>query len=354
MPEFPRPVRVPVRAPVSDGLHMPAEWEPHAGCLMAWPSNEEIWPDMAAAEEAYAATARAIAGFEPVTMLTPPARLERVRQALGGGIELQPCELDDSWTRDTAPTFVVDDRGGVAGVDWVFNGWGRFYTRRPLDETLAQRILEHLDMRRYATPFILEGGAFHVDGRGTLLVTEQCMQDPERNSILGKKDLEELFAAYLGVRKVIWLGEGLQGDDTRGHVDIVACFARPGLVLLHSCHDPSDANHGIYKDNLRRLQLARDAEGRELEVVELPQPEVRFRPEGGRMDLSYVNFYIANGGVVLSRFGDPQDVLALETIKKVFDGRQAVQVDSLALFQGGGGIHCITQQVPVGRPLERF
>lgn len=354
MSQAPKAVRIPVRAPICDGLAMPAEWAPHERCWMAWPCLADIWPEPERTEEIFAQVAQAIARFEPVTMLANPEQVEHAKALCGSGVEVRPFALDDSWTRDTGPTFVQDAQGRVAGVDWVFTGWAHTYTERPIDETVAQRMLEMLDMRRYAAPFILEGGSIHVDGEGSLLVTEQCLFDPKRNAIFTREEYEELFAAYLGVKKTIWLGDGLEDDDTHGHVDIVSCFARPGVVLLHACHDPADANHAVYKDNRRRLELATDAQGRKLEIVELPQPRTRFRSTGERMDLSYVNFYIANGGVVASSFGDPEDEEARATLARVFPDREVVQIPSLPIFAGGGGIHCITQQQPVGSGLKRF
>ncbi|WP_245590715.1 agmatine deiminase family protein [Nitratidesulfovibrio termitidis] len=353
------PMRLPVRAPACDGLHMPAEWEPHAGCWMAWPCPGPLWLDaLEPARASYANVARAIARFEPVTMLARPEDAQAAAALCGPTVNVLPAPIEDAWMRDFGPTFLVDGAGGVAGVHWLFNAWGHTYDEPTHDDGVAQLILSRLGMRRYAAPFILEGGSIHVDGQGTLITTEQCLLDPRRNAGMTKADFEELFAAYLGVRKVVWLGEGLEGDDTHGHVDIVASFARPGVVLLHRCDDPDDHNHSVYQDNLRRLELTTDACGRPFEIIPIDQPS-RVDHGGRRMDLSYINFYVANGGIVMSAFGGPgepnaQDRAAFETLRRVFPGREVVQVHSLDIFRGGGGIHCITQQQPTGRPLPPF
>lgn len=339
---------IPVRTPASDGFSMPAEWSSHKRCWMAWPRMESLWGDlMQEARQSYAEVANAISSFEEVVMLAHPDDLKKASDMCGTSVRVIPFKVEDSWTRDSGPTFVVDDRGEVAGVDWMFTGWGHFYSDRTNDESMALDILSFKDMRRYAAPFILEGGSIHVDGEGTLITTEQCLLDPARNIGLTKSDFEELFAAYLGVRQVIWLGDGLDGDDTNGHVDIVASFVRPGVVLIQSCDDPDDPNYEIFKDNMRRLELSCDAAGRPLEIVTVPQPAYT-EHEGERLDISYINFYLANGGVVMSSFDDPNDAVAQELFKKLYPERKQVVINSLPIFRGGGGIHCITQQQPAG------
>lgn len=345
---------IPVRTPASDGFFMPAEWAPHSRCWMAWPHLESLWQSaLEDATKAYAAVARTIAGFEPVVMLARPEDAAQARSLCGETVRVVPAAVEDSWTRDSGPTFVVNERGEVAGVDWLFNGWGHFYAEKTNDEAMALDILSREDMRRYAAPFLLEGGSIHVDGEGTLITTEQCLLDPARNIGLTKRDFEELLGAYLGIRQVIWLGEGLDGDDTNGHVDIVACFVRPGVVLVQSCDDPDDPNFEIYKDNIRRLELSCDAAGRPMEIVTIPQPG-RQEFGGKRLDLSYINFYVANGGVVMSSFGDANDSVALETMTRLYPERTVAVLDSVSIFRGGGGIHCITQQQPAGSAKRTF
>ena len=337
--------------PAEDGFFMPAEWAPHSRCWMEWPCRIETWGDrIEAARDAYAEVATAIARFEPVTMITKPKNVAEVSLRAGSGVSTFSLPHDDSWMRDNGPTFVVNGRGQVAGVDWQWNAWGNKYSDHDRDAAVAEAVLEHLKMRRYAADFVLEGGAIHSDGEGTLLTTESVLLNPNRNPTLGRAELEELLAAYLGVRKVIWLGQGLQNDDTDGHVDNLACFVRPGVVAALTEGDPEDANHAALADNLARLRAATDAAGRSLEVVEIAQPRPRTLPDGRRMALSYINFYIANGSVILPAFEDPQDDRAFETIARLFPDREVVQVPALDVLFGGGGIHCITQQQPAGAP----
>ena len=328
---------------------MPPEWAPHGRCWMAWPCREPLWRDrMDEARRAYAAVAEAIAPYEPVTMLVKPDQATAARALLAAAIDLLELTLDDSWTRDVGPTFLVDAGGRLAAADWRFNGWGGKYPDHRADDAVARRILEHLGVARFAAPFVLEGGAIHVDGEGTLLTTEQCLLNPNRNPGLDRAAMEAALAAWLGIRRVIWLGQGLAEDETDGHVDNVACFARPGLVLALVADDPADANHAPLADNLARLAAARDAAGRPLEIVPIRQPAER-RLHGARLPLSYVNFYLANGAVVAPIFDDPADQPALETLARIFPDRRIVPVPALDIVAGGGGIHCITQQQPAAR-----
>jgi agmatine deiminase len=329
------------------GLYMPAEWHPHDRCWMAWPCREELWGErLEAAREAYAEVARAIAAFEPVTMIANPDSIAEVSLHCGPGIACLPMAHDDSWIRDNGPSFAIDGRGAIAGVDWRFNAWGGKYQKYDRDAAVAEAVLEHLDVAREAAPLVLEGGSIHVDGEGTLLTTEECLLNPNRNPDLGRDEIEALLGAYLGVRQVIWLGQGLEQDETDGHVDNLACFVRPGVVLALTSDDPDDGNYAALSDNLDRLRAARDAKGRELEVIEVAQP-ARGEDDGGlRLGMSYVNFYIANGGVVMPSFEDGKDGAARDTIAACFPDREVRQVPALDIVHGGGGIHCITQQQP--------
>ncbi|MCG8695772.1 MAG: agmatine deiminase family protein, partial [Minwuiales bacterium] len=209
----------------------------------------------------------------------------------------------------------------------------------------------HLEAECFQAPFVLEGGSIHVDGAGTLITTEQCLLNPNRNPLFSRGEIEEHLMQFLGIRKVIWLGEGLEDDETDGHVDNVAAFVRPGVIVATMPADPADPNHRIMQDNIARLRGSRDAAGREIEVVELPQPARRENPNGTRQALSYVNFYIANGGIVMPGFEDPEDAKARAVLDKLFPDRQVVQVSGSDIVVGGGCIHCITQQQPAGDPL---
>jgi agmatine deiminase len=338
--------------PAAAGFRMPAEWEPHERCWMAWPCHDKTWGDgLEAAREAYAEVAKAIARFEPVTMVANPPDVVAASLRCGSGVEVLSLPLTDSWVRDTGPTFVVDDGAGrVAGVDWRFNAWGGNYAPYDDDAALAGRILERLELPRYAAPIILEGGAIHVDGEGTALTTADVVLNPNRNPGLTRADAEAVLGAYLGIDKVIWLDHGLADDVTDGHVDNVACFARPGVVLLLAASDEADANHARLEDSLARLDGASDAKGRPIEVVRLAQPPRREHATGARLPLSHLNFYLANGAVVMPLFEhEESDNAARRTLAKVFPEREIVPVPALDIVAGGGGIHCITQQQPKAR-----
>ena len=335
--------------PVDDGFSMPPEWAPHARCWMQWPCREPLFgKHLQAARDAYAEVAQTIAEFEPVTMIASPEHMVEASLKCGPGVSTFPLPLDDSWCRDSGPTFVVNAAGEVAGIDWKWNAWGNKYPDHQRDAAVARSVLEHLSMRRYAAPLVLEGGAIHVDGEGTLLTTESCLLNPNRNPGLGREEVEDLLRQYLGVRKIIWLSGGLADDDTDGHVDNVACFARPGLVLALASSDSADENYAALSDNLERLRSATDGTGRALEVVPIEQPRRRQTEDGRRLALSYINFYIANGGIVMPAFEDPQDRYAFDAIQRAFPDRTVVQVPATDIVYGGGGIHCITQQQPAG------
>ena len=333
--------------PRAQGFAMSAEWAPHSRCWMAWPCRTELWGErMAAARKACAEVAKAIAQHEPVTMIARPDLAAEASLHCGQGISVLPLEHDDSWMRDVAPTFVIDRAGAVAGVDWRYNGYGERSPAFDRDARLAETICSRLEVPRFAAPIVFEGGAVHVDGEGTALVCAASAVDPKRNPGLSRDAIEAVLADYLGVAKVIWLEHGFDGDAAGGHVDNVACFVRPGVVMVLTCRDDSDANFAPFQDNLARLRPARDAQGRELQVIEVEQPAARFRPDGTRLTTSYVNFYLANGAVIMPMFGDPMDDTAYDTISAAFADRHAMQIDASDLVYGGGGIHCITQQQP--------
>ncbi|QJE73086.1 agmatine deiminase family protein [Aerophototrophica crusticola] len=333
--------------PAADGFRMPGEWEPHARCWMAWPVRGETFPNgLEAARLAYAEVAKAIAQFEPVTMVCPDGEVASVSLAVGKDVAVMPISISDSWIRDNGPSFVKNPATGeVAGVDWQFNAWGRNYDAFEPDTLVARQILDRLKLRRYEAPLVMEGGSFHVDGQGTLLTTEECLLNPNRNPHLSKAEIEGHLRDQLGVTSFIWLGQGYEQDETDGHIDEIATLIRPGLVLAMTTDDTADPNYPVFQDNLERLAMARDAAGRELEVVTLRTP-ARREQAGVRLTLSYTNFYLANGGVVMPLFEDAADDEAIRTFKKLFPDRQIVPVPALDIVRGGGGIHCITQQQP--------
>ncbi|SMF21775.1 agmatine deiminase [Tistlia consotensis] len=333
--------------PVDDGFYMPAEWAPHARTWMAWPTREALWGEhLDAAREAYAEVARAIARFEPVTMIANPVAVAEASIKCGAGVGTMPMDHDDSWLRDSGPTFLVDGKGGLAGVDWVFNAWGERYRPYAHDARVAAEILARGEVRRYACDLVTEGGAIHVDGEGTLLAVRPTLLNDNRNPGRSVAEIERLLCSHTGASKIIWLPEGLVDDETDGHVDNVACFIGPARVLVQTTDDPDDANYERLQANRELLQAETDARGRPLEVVEVRQPKARYQEDGTRLGLSYVNFYFANGGVVLPSFDDPADDRAFDLFEELFPDRKIVQVPALDILHGGGGIHCITQQQP--------
>ncbi len=326
---------------------MPAEWAPHKRCWMSWPSRETVWGErLAAARDAAAEVATTVAELEPVTMIANPEDLAEVSLRFGAGVSCLPMQHDDSWMRDIGPSFVIDGKGGGAGIAWRFNAWGGKFADYEKDAAIAGLVLEHLKMEQVAAPLVMEGGAFHVDGEGTLITTEQCLLNPNRNPTLWREEIERLLTAHLGIKKTIWLGQGLTGDQTDGHVDSLACFVKPGVVLALASYDSEDANYEALQDNLKRLRAATDAQGRDLEVIEVEQPRARSDEKGRRMALSYVSLYIANGGVIMPSFEDPADQKAYDTVAQCFPDRKVAQVPALDLVSGSGGIHCITLQQP--------
>ena len=335
--------------PRDDGFFLPAEWAPHSRCWMAWPCREELWGEhLDAARDATAEFARTVARFEPVTVIANADDVAEASMRCGSGVGCTPMEIDDSWLRDSGPTFLIDGKGSVAGVDWRFNAWGEAYRPYDKDAAVAQALLQQLEVPRYEAPVVLEGGAIVGDGEGTVITTESVLLDPRRNPSMGRADLEAHLRDYLGAETVIWLGEGLEDDDTGGHADNLVAFARPGVVLALTSDDPDDGNYEALTDALQRLRKARDAKGRALEVVEIAQPK-RAEPEDGRrLSRSYVNFYIANGGVLIPSFEDSRDDDAYDAIAKCFPDREAVRVPVQELVYGGGGLHCITQPQPTG------
>lgn len=337
--------------PASQKYFMPPEWAPHDGCWMAWPCRKEIWGDgLKAARDAFAEVARAIARFEPVTMLAQSVDVADVSVKCGQDVKVMPMEIDDSWVRDTGPGFLIDGQGGMAGVVWRFNGWGGIHTPFDRDAQVARNILDALSLPRFEAPLVTEGGALHVDGEGTVICTEESLLDPARNPGMDKADVETVLAEYLGARKVIWLPGGLVGDETKGHVDNVACFARPGMVVAAHVQDESHPSHAVLAENLRILESETDAAGRRLEVVRLPLPRKPVVVDDEVLTASYVNFYRASGGIVMPEFDDDSDAVAARTLSRVFPSLEIVRIAATDIVRGGGGIHCITLQQPAPLP----
>lgn len=328
-------------------FRMPAEWSEHEGCLMAWPVREDLWGSVLGdVKEEYTNVARAIAAFEPVTMVAPPGHGDEARTKCGDGITVVEMAQDDSWFRDSAPLFVLDGDGNRAAVDFRFNAWGRKHHPYDSDDRISGLLLEHLGVERIASDMILEGGAITVDGEGTLITTEQCLLHPNRNPGMSRDEIEAELKARLGVAKVVWLPYGgLLDTETDGHVDGVCAFAAPGKVVVSLPDDPGHPDHARMRANRAVLEHSTDAQGRPFEIVDVPQTAFADMVDG-RVEVSYLNYYVANGGVVVPVAGLPQDDAALAVIAAAYPGRKVVGVPALAIAFGGGGVHCITQQIP--------
>ncbi|XP_030455614.1 agmatine deiminase [Syzygium oleosum] len=362
--------------PASHGYRMPAEWERHSRCWIGWPERPDNWRDNAApAQRLFAEVAAAISRFEPVTVCASASQWENARRMLPANVRVVEMSMNDSWLRDTGPTFVVSDGSPgcerkVAGIDWNFNSYGGIeegcYQDWSLDILNARKILEVEETPRFAHEMILEGGSIHVDGEGTCLTTEECLLNKNRNPHLTREQIEDELKAYLGVKKVIWLPRGLYGDDdTNGHIDNMCCFVKPGVVLLSWTDDETDPQYERSVEAYQVLSNATDAAGRKLQIIKLHVPDPLYatdeeaagltqgddavpRPPGRRLAASYVNFYIANQAVIVPQFGDQKwDDEAARVLGNAFPDHQVVRIEGAReIVLGGGNIHCITQQQP--------
>jgi agmatine deiminase len=332
---------------------MPAEGDRQDRLWLAWPTAGYTLGDTAEdAEEArttWAAVANAVAAFEPVSVVVHPRDEALALRYLDGSIGIHTREIDDAWIRDSGPTFVNDD-GELAAVTWVFNGWGgQDWASWEHDSQLAPELAGWAGALRIDSDLVNEGGGIHVDGLGTVLVTETVQRDPGRNPGITREAVEAELARTIGATKVIWLPRGLTRDSdtfgTRGHVDIVATFSAPGVVLLHDQRDPAHPDFEVTRQLREALADATDADGTDIRIVDLPAPET-LRDSEGFVDYSYVNHVLVNGGVIACSFADARDADAAAILRDAYPGRELVTVDARPLFARGGGIHCITQQQP--------
>lgn len=330
----------------SAGFRMPAEWDPHERCWMAWPYRKDMWREnLSATQQAYANVANAICPFEPLTMLAPPAHVAEARQLLSAEVSILPVEIDDSWTRDNGPNFVVNDKGELAASIFHFNAWGQKHKPWGRDAAVGHRIAEYLGIPTFTSTVFMEGGGINVDGCGTVLTTEQCILNDNRNPGLTKEEATEALCEALGTDKVVWLPGDPDDKETDGHVDGIACFLEPGRVLVEICPARGTARYDNMQANLEAVRNATDARGNAFDVVTIEEAYEAER----RSDIfacSYINFYIANGAIVMPGFGIDRDQDACERVAKLFPEREVVQVDISDIALGGGGIHCITQQQP--------
>jgi agmatine deiminase len=349
---------------------MPGEFERHDGTWMLWPERPDNWRLGAKpAQKAFVDVATAISQFEPVTMGVSAAQYTNARNLLPAQVRVVEISNNDSWMRDCGPTFVNDGKT-VRAIDWDFNAWGGLlgglYFPWDLDDLVARKVADLERVDRYKAPMVLEGGSIHVDGEGTLLTTEECLLNENRNPQLSRAEIEANLQDYLNIEKIIWLDKGVYNDETNGHVDNICCFIRPGVIALTWTDDKDDPQYEISNDAFERLMHATDARGRRLEVHKIYQPGPIYitedesggvdaiegtlpRQAGDRLAGSYVNFYIVNGGAVVPIFNDPHDGASLETLQKLMPERKVVGVHAREILLGGGNIHCITQQQPAAK-----
>jgi len=328
---------------------MPAEWAPHERTWMAWPSSGYTLgaseSEAMEARQTWAAVANAVARFEPISMLCEKDDLEIARAFLDSGVELIEAALNDAWMRDIGPTFVKDSAGSIAGVNWVFNGWGaQHWATWDKDAKVAEFIDNHIEVSTIHSPLINEGGGIHVNGNGVVLLTETVQLGEGRNSTWSKEEVEAEIHSKLGTSSAIWLRRGLTRDydefGTRGHVDIVACFANENTILFHNQENPEHPDFAVSQEVRRTLEEAGD-----YRLIPVAAPTT-LQDDEGFVDYSYINHYVVNGGVILCGFGDANDGRAVATLQSVYPDREIVLVDARPLFARGGGIHCITQQQP--------
>lgn len=338
------------QTPAQLGFRMPAEWQPHASTWMAWPHDDEQWIGMLEpVRREFTTLVDTIAGFEPVDLLVADDESERDARARlsASSIRLHRVPHQDLWLRDSGPIFVARD-GDLLLVDWEFNGWGGKYPA-DLDNQIPTHVARILGSGEpYRPGVVMEGGSLEVNGLGIAITTAQCLLAPTRNPTMGDRAIALALEHGLGIRELVWLERGLEGDHTDGHIDTITRFVNENTIVTSVCADAADPNHATLAENLDTLQTL--VRRHRMSVVELPIPAGRVEFEGERLPLTYANFYIANGGVVVPTYGVAEDDRALEILRPLFPNRDVVAVSARALITGGGAFHCVTQQQPVGRP----
>lgn len=345
------------KTPAELGFYMPAEWQPHAGTWLTWPKDPETWPGrVERVEEIYLEIIAALAPHETVNVLvdddvTEQAVRRRCRFDAVENVRFHHIPTVDSWIRDYGPNFLISDGGKGAFNDWIFNAWGDKYETLKRDDQIPRLLEPVVQLPRFEPGIVMEGGAIEVNGNGCVLTTEQCLLNPNRNPKLNRSEIEDYLKNYLGVVKVLWLGEGIVGDDTDGHIDDIARFVSSDIIICAVEDDPEDANYKLLQDNLERLKRMTDANDRPFEIVTLPMPGI----VGGestdtrnldRLPASYANFYIANSVVLLPVFGHANDARAADALQRVFPTRRVIPIHCEPLVWGMGTIHCLTQQQP--------
>ena len=343
--------------PAELGFYMPAEWRHHAATWLSWPKDPETWPDrVPQAEHIFLQMMEALSPHETVNLLVNDDATERlVRQRCtfpgAGNIRYHQIETVDSWIRDYGPNFLINREGRLGYNDWIFNAWGNKYEELKKDDAIPEQLEKVLDVPRFEPGIVMEGGSIDVNGDGCVLTTEQCLLNPNRNPSLSRAEIEKHLQDYLGIQKVLWLGEGIVGDDTDGHIDDIARFVNSNVIVCALEDDPQDANYELLHDNFKRLQKMSNAHEQPFEIVTLPMPGA----VGGsstdsrnldRLPASYANFYIANNVVLAPIFDHANDQRALDTLQRLFPDRRVVGINCEPLVWGMGTIHCVTQQQP--------
>ncbi|MEO1563023.1 MAG: agmatine deiminase family protein [Pseudomonadota bacterium] len=331
--------------PKADGFFMPPEWARHERAWMMWPSRTEVWSDIEATRKNYRDVAHAIRRFEPMTMVVRSEDAKAAADVLGADIDLLESPINDSWCRDAGPCFLVDDKGNRAGVSFSFNAWGGKYAPFDGDNAVAGDILRAADVPMYSSNLIAEGGGLSVDGEGTLLTTRTCFPNANRNPNWSEAQIENELKAMLGVDKVIWLPGNPLETETDGHVDCIATFVAPGKILSVAEGSAANPFQAHNRANLEALQGQTDAKGRAIEIVTIPDAETA-QSDIERFCRSYVNSFIVNGGVIMPSYGIAEDAFVRETWEAIYPNREITIVPIDAIAEGGGGIHCITQQEP--------
>ena len=354
--------------PKTDCYSMPAEYHVHSGTWMLWPERPDNWRLGAKpAQRVFTEVATAISFFEPVTVGVSVGQYQNARRMLPVQVRVVELASNDAWMRDCGPTFVSDGKGVIRGIDWEFNAWGGLtgglYFPWDLDQQVARKVCEIERVDCYRAPFVLEGGSFHVDGQGTLMTTEECLLNSNRNPSLSKVDIESLLENYLGITKIIWLRRGVYNDETNGHIDNLACFVAPGQVALTWTDVQQDPQYDISSENEEILRSEKDAKGQPISVHRIQQPGPIYitkeeaagvdfvegtlpRQEGDRLAASYINFYFCNGAAIVPVFGDKFDEPALRVLQALIPDRKLIPIMAREILLGGGNIHCITQQQP--------
>ena len=341
-----------MKTPLENQFYMPPEWHPHECCWMQWPTEtfpSDVTPswshfDLDRGRIAWANVANTISQFETLKMIVHPDDQESAISLLNNNVEILELPINDAWCRDTGAIFLLNDKNELGGVDSDFNCWG-YKENFELDDKVARFMIEKTKAKYFKNNMVLEGGSINVNGKGTMITTEQCLLNKNRNPELSKEQIEKNLNDYFGVSKIIWLKHGTD-EGTDGHVDNVACFSNSNTILTMTCNDKNDSYYDLLSENLEILRTSTDQDGNPINIIELEMSKKRLIPNDDEPS-SYINFYISNNAIILPIFGDePADENAKKILNSQFQNRQIVCLDGRDILLGGGNIHCITQQQP--------